>query len=45
VVAAENMGKPSRINDVKINPVSRKLLEINELAKNWGAENPAESMT
>jgi hypothetical protein len=45
VSAAEIVGQPSRINDVKINPVSRKPNEINELAEKPDAENYAESMT
>jgi hypothetical protein len=39
------MGKPSRINDVKITPVSRKPNQINELGEKPDPENPAESMT
>ena len=39
------MGKPSRINDVKLTPVSRKINRINELGENGDADKPAESMT
>jgi hypothetical protein len=44
-VAAEIMGKPSRVNDVKIGRVSRKSNEINEVAEKLDMENPLESMT